>query len=72
MSERDAVIEAIATIRKHLADEWIVEGCRKERVWTCASCQAVELDRDLEALLYEIELDNGDRPDTDANTGKEE
>lgn len=66
MGDTKRVIEAIATIRQHLVNNWIVEGCRHERVWTCASCQAVALDRDLEALLYEIEMDDGVRPGTHA------
>lgn len=52
--EDEPVIDAIRVVQQHLREAWIVEGCRTHQVWGCASCQAAQLDRDLEILATEI------------------
>jgi hypothetical protein len=51
------VLSAMAVVRKHLAEEWISEGCRLEQDFGCISCRALRLDQELALLQYELEVD---------------
>lgn len=50
-------LEAIRVVRKHLADNWISDGCRDhtDRMFGCVSCQAAVLDDALASLQNDIE-----------------
>ena len=55
------LLQAIRVVQRHLRQEWISEGCRVRPAWGCASCQAVELDRQLDMLAAETR-ENHDIP----------
>lgn len=52
------VKEAVEVIKAHLASEWIAEGCRTDAAFGCASCQAVRLAADLDALVSWLDDDH--------------
>jgi hypothetical protein len=54
-AEHQGVLDAIETVKQYLQTEWIVEGCKDERVLCCASCTMTRLSEDLDMLVYEIE-----------------
>ena len=41
MTEGDRVLAAIEVIQDHIRKDYIVEGCREERVAGCVSCAMV-------------------------------
>ena len=51
----DRVLSAIDVIQAHIRKDYIVDGCREERVAGCVSCAMIRLDEDLDMLRYEIE-----------------
>lgn len=54
---KDRILAAIDLIQSHIREDYIVEGCRNERVAGCVSCAMIRLDEDLDMLRYEIESD---------------
>ncbi len=49
-----AVRQAVDVVKAYLRQEFIVEECRKAPCFGCASCEAVSLERRLDALLAVI------------------
>jgi len=60
MDEVDVkALQAIRTLTEYLNTQWISEGCRTHPQWGCASCEAVELERQLGMLAHEIRENAG-------------
>lgn len=45
---------ALDVVVRYLREQYIVDGCRTERVFGCASCEAIDLEQRLIALGREI------------------
>ena len=56
------VKDAVEIIKAHLLSEWIVEGCQTDAAFGCASCQAVRLSADLDALVSWLDDEHSPAP----------
>lgn len=54
MKDEVGIMRAIQIVGAYLDAEFIVEGCRENRMMGCASCEAVDLRDKLAMLAHEI------------------
>jgi hypothetical protein len=55
------VRKAIHLLSAYLADEWITDGCEDDSMFGCASCHAIRLRAELQALLHAVDEIEADR-----------
>ena len=55
--DHDEVLASIRRVQAFLEVNFITEGCREDRMFGCASCQAVGIHENLEMLAHEVEDD---------------
>jgi len=64
------VLGAIRKVQRYLRDAYISDSCRDHPVMGCMSCEAIEIERQLEKLTLDIDVDGKTAGDDKLPPGK--